>query len=101
MTNETVKKLAELSNEYNDPFMESLRNILGAEAFIKFVNHFSGITFYLSESLLQNLKKEYVKRNYNGYNVRLLAFEMEVCEKTIYRWLDEKAVHRQEVGLFD
>ena len=57
----------------------------GIEVLIKLWEKFGGgLPFYLSNEPLTKLKKIYVKQAYNGNNAKLLAMELNVCERFIY-----------------
>ena len=90
MNSDILKELGKVHAEFEDPIVSKVREIVGQDAFVRLITELTGINFYISEKLLNNLKKGYVKTNYNGNNVRNLAVELGLSEKTVNRWIDEK-----------
>lgn len=69
---------------------------IGIEATMKIILYFKGMALYIAgDDLIMRLKKKYVAKVYNGKNVREIARKLDVSERTIYRWINEKPENGQ------
>jgi len=74
----------------------------GLDVLMKLWEHFPSMNIYVSTTPLNKIKKRYVKKHFNGHNVKELCKLLDVSERFVYEVLEEKGiVHKGQEGLFD
>ncbi|MGD9642813.1 MAG: hypothetical protein AB7V08_08745 [Elusimicrobiales bacterium] len=98
--NEKLDWLAKLNKEEIEKQLSDdtliLYEELGLELLIKIWLKFGGCRFYISNSPLNELKRIYAKRFYNGTNTKRLAIELNVCEQFILNAQVDKSGSRPD-----
>lgn len=61
----------------------------GLEVLCNLWQNLPGITLYLSEKSLFEIKKRYIRKHHDGTNVKKLAALLQVSEKFVYEALAE------------
>ena len=67
-----------------DPELSLIAHSCGEEVALTLALHFTKVTLYISEGFLFRLKKRYIRKFYNGQNVKNLALKLKVSERFVY-----------------
>lgn len=64
--------------------IKMIYEVCGLDILVLLWQNFASISFYLSTAPLNELKKIYARKFYNGTNTKQLALELQVSEQFIY-----------------
>jgi Mor family transcriptional regulator len=73
--------------------LKEIAFLCGVEVAIKLLNNFPGRNVYIPKNWSRHFIQKYVTQEYNGENAKELGKQLGVSFSTIYRALNEKAVH--------
>jgi Mor family transcriptional regulator len=72
----------------------------GREVLKKLWEHFPSMSIYVTTKPLDRLKRQYVKKHWNGRNLKELCSRLEVSERFIYDTLEERNQLVNQQSLF-
>jgi len=74
----------------------------GTDVLIVLWEKFSSMSIYVSTKPLDRIKKRYVRKHWNGHNLKELCALLDVSERFVYEVLEEKSgsVHPGQEALF-
>lgn len=80
----TIDDLYSISKDVGD-----IAKLCGTEVAIRLLEHFPGTSVYVPKEGVVLLKKDYIRKNFNGKNSRELALETGYSQVHVYRILKE------------
>jgi len=96
--------LLSLATELNPEDMPSdtlqwAAKAIGVAPCLRLILELSGITFYIPKSAKTMLKKMYVIKKFDGSNLRSLAHQLGLAERTIRDWTKVPGENNQQLSL--
>ncbi|MCX6149756.1 MAG: hypothetical protein NTX22_04450 [Ignavibacteriales bacterium] len=69
---------------------KAIAETCGSETLIKLIeNDFTKMKFYIPANALDDAKKMYVRKFYDGKNLKTLCRMLKVSDSQIYKWISE------------
>jgi len=88
-----VDWIKELSEKEIEEFLEGDLQIVyqycGLEALCLLWENLSGLNIYISTKPLRALQRLYIKKHFNGINIKELARKLKVSEKFVYNVIND------------
>lgn len=72
------------------PNLHYIYNLVGIEVLVTLLDKFSGIEMYLSPAGLDGLREAYIRKHFDGQNVRLLALVLGSSQRWVYKVLERR-----------
>ncbi len=69
--------------------MKMVAEYCGIDIAVKLIEEMPSMAIYIPKSSVNQLAKDYIRKNYNGSNVKKLAAKTGYSEKQVYRILHE------------
>jgi hypothetical protein len=69
--------------------MRWLADEIGMEAAVRVIVNLAGTALYAPVTAKTALKRKYAQKHYDGHNSRRLALQLDVAERTIFKWIGE------------
>lgn len=79
--------------------MQLIQDWCGREILLALLEHFPSMTLYISTKPLTEAKKRYIKKHYNGKNVKKLCSALGISERFVYEAM--KDIPYQQDRLFN
>jgi len=73
----------------------------GKEVLKKLWQAVPSIAIYVSTKPLDRAKKHYIKKHFNGHNVKELCLLLDVSERFVYNTLEERNELQKQSSLFE
>lgn len=79
--------------------MKMVAEYCGMDIAVKLIEEMPSMAIYIPKSSVNQLAQDYIRKNYNGSNVKKLAVKTGYSEKQVYRILHEgKKVNKPRNG---
>jgi len=82
---EWIKKLSDLEIEQAlEGDLGLVYQLCGKETALRLLEHMAGLNIYVSGKTIKKLQRLYIKKYYNGNNIKKIASELKVSERYVY-----------------
>lgn len=86
----------------HDPILRDMYQMIGRDAMVKLIEHFSGINFYIPKNALDTYKRRMIIKLRKEYSPKEIARSLHLTEAHVYNVLRE-AGHgkREQLSFFE